>query len=233
MTVERDDEDPSDAILSGRPSAEPVSEGVDTPEGHGVPEGVGAERGSPAVCKFPGCRAPRRPRTNRRGAPPAYCSEPSHEPGAARRERRRRLRLRLPLDAVLDHDDRPVVDPSGSSDLGEVELIDTTSHTSQRDDVAPASEPVGDARSEGEAPTVGPLVPVPRRGDAALAASRPPPGASTEDSSARARRVATQLALAAEATEQLVDDLRALEAENAELRERLQRAEVGARPRDV
>lgn len=180
-----------------------------------------AEDSLGAQCKYPGCRNPRQSRVSRRGAPPAYCAKPGHEPDAARRERRRRLRDGLPLDAALDHQNPQSAGPEASRS-------------------APARPPLPQPRAAPE-PGAAPIRVVPdedsERGTVYPRTDLPYPGAAAYGSAPgwvlepaeQARRLADQLALAAEAYEQLAGAVAARDAENAELRRRLQHAEQALR----
>ena len=187
----------------------------------GTDAALAAHNAPGATCKYPGCGNPRQARVSRRGAPPAYCTEPGHEPDAARRERRRRLRDGLPLDAALDdqHPQQdqglevprsrpsppPLPQPRAALEPGAAPIRVVPDEDSERG----TSDPRSDLLSSG-------------------AASGPAQGWVFEPAE-QARRLADQLALAAEAYEQLAGAVAAKDAENLELRRRLQHAEQALR----
>ncbi len=197
---------------------------AETVPGPGVP----AEDPSGAQCKYPGCRRPRQARVNRRGAPPAYCGDPRHEPDAARRERRRRLREGLALNAALDENDQQAAAFDGPQSVPARPAL-----PQPRAALEPGAAPVRTVTTEdddefdelGSAPAAG----EPSRPAADLATTgRSAPGSGLGPAE-QARRLADQLALAAEAYEQLAGAVAARDAENAELRRRLQHAEQALR----
>ncbi len=182
--------------------------GADRPQASAPTEGAAVGAAVDAGrCKYPGCRGVRQPRSNRRGAPPAYCADPTHEPDAARRERARRRRLGLELDVALDEYDRPLPEPDA--------------HDALDQDVLWALLPQPRGPTDTPLPSVHPGRDASAAFGSATAADLPggiEPGAAA----ALARRLADQLALAATAYEQLAEQIAVTAAENAELRERLQ-----------